>query len=125
MGGEDGGLPKSGTPTSKLTQHALWFPFFTLASVSMVLLNKFCAHQFQQPYSLLGFQNSVTILLNIIGIWGGVFKIKTLTSGQFKLFLLPSFLFVGMLITRCVDSLSFSFQGFLSLFCFSSTSLFP
>lgn len=110
MGGlENGHWPDK--PSSKLTQHAMWFPFFTCASVSMVLLNKFCAHQFQQPYSLLGFQNSVTIILNAVGIWGGIFTVKPFTVDQFKLFLLPTFLFVFMLVTRWALPLFFIEQA--------------
>jgi hypothetical protein len=84
---------------TKYAQHAFWFPFFAASSVSMVLLNKYCAMSFQQPYSLLGFQNSMTIVLNLIGIGVGVFNRKPFTAAQFKMFVLPTFLFVGMLVT--------------------------
>ena len=100
MGLEDGNAPDSAGSLRKYTQHVLWFPFFSLASVSMVLLNKFCAHQFRQPYSLLGFQNSVTIILNVIGVSAGIFSVKPFSAGQFRLFLMPTFLFVAMLVTR-------------------------
>lgn len=88
-----------GIPPAALGQHALWFPCFAMASVSMVLLNKYCAMSFKQPYSLLGFQNSMTIVLNFIGVALGAFSVKPFAAAQFKMFVLPTFLFVGMLVT--------------------------
>ena len=45
-------------------QGAVWFPLFTASSVAMVVLNKYCAAAFPLPYSLLLFQNAVTVALN-------------------------------------------------------------
>mmetsp|Transcript_34434 Transcript_34434/g.77649 ORF Transcript_34434/g.77649 Transcript_34434/m.77649 type:complete len:463 (-) Transcript_34434:9-1397(-) len=80
-------------------QYAFWFPLFTLSSVSMVILNKYCAASFPQPYSLLAFQNTMTIVLNFIGLQLGVFTMRSFTAQQFKMFAIPSVLFVGMLVT--------------------------
>ncbi len=41
----------------------------------------------------------MTIVLNLIGIGVGVFNRKPFTAAQFKMFVLPTFLFVGMLVT--------------------------
>jgi hypothetical protein len=87
------------TKATKYAQHAFWFPFFAASSVSMVLLNKYCAMSFQQPYSLLGFQNTMTIILNFLGVGFGIFSLKPFTVPQFRMFILPTFLFVGMLVT--------------------------
>jgi len=35
-------------------QAGLWFPLFSFSSISMVLLNKFCATSFREHFSLLG-----------------------------------------------------------------------
>lgn len=55
-----------------------------------------------QPYSILGFQNSMTILLNLIGARIGIFKINSFTRAQFQMFFFPTFLFVGMLATSLI-----------------------
>eukprot|EP00286_Rhodomonas_abbreviata_P026276 CAMPEP_0181300976 /NCGR_PEP_ID=MMETSP1101-20121128/7179_1 /TAXON_ID=46948 /ORGANISM="Rhodomonas abbreviata, Strain Caron Lab Isolate" /LENGTH=356 /DNA_ID=CAMNT_0023406253 /DNA_START=153 /DNA_END=1220 /DNA_ORIENTATION=- len=85
-----------GSKKVEALQGAFWFPFFAFSSVSMVLLNKYCASSFGQPYSLLGFQNTMTILLNLLGVQLGIFSVK---PSQFKMFFLPTFLFVGMLLS--------------------------
>lgn len=97
-GGVEKGGGSDGGKTAAL-QGAFWFPFFAFSSVSMVLLNKYCAASFSQPYSLLGFQNSMTIILNLLGVQLGIFNIKRFEAAQFRMFFLPTFLFVGMLIS--------------------------
>lgn len=80
-----------------ITKTTFWFSFFTIASVSMVILNKYSIMQLSEPYSILLFQNSMTILLNAILVYVGVFKVNEFTLEQFKIFALPSTLFVAML----------------------------
>ena len=87
------------SPAGEYVQYAFWFPLFTVSSVAMVILNKYCAASFPQPYSLLAFQNTMTIVLNLIGLQLGVFNMRSFTAQQFKMFAIPSVLFVGMLVT--------------------------
>jgi len=84
-------------PQVSMMTKIFWFGFFASASVSMVVLNKFSIMQLNQPYSILLFQNSMTILLNLVGIQVGVFKVNKFEFKQFKTFFLPSSLFVAML----------------------------
>ncbi|KAJ1487655.1 hypothetical protein T484DRAFT_1940922 [Baffinella frigidus] len=97
-GHQSGGGIDAPAERSKVWQ-AGWFPLFSVSSIAMVLLNKYCAASFRQPFSLLGFQNTMTILLNLMMVKLGIFEMKSFTREQFRMFLIPSVLFVGALLT--------------------------
>jgi len=93
------GAPPGSQKESLLSgKEVVWFPLFTVSSLSMVLLNKYCAHRVgRSPYTLLLCQNAATVLLNLFGVHAGVLSVRPFSTSQCKRFLVPTLLFVGML----------------------------
>ena len=98
-GKPDRAISVHGVATRSQKIRNFWFVLLSIGSIGMVILNKFCSTQYEEHFALLGLQNTMTIILNLIGYKLGVFQLNRFTREQWLSFLFPTLLFVCMLIT--------------------------
>jgi hypothetical protein len=70
-----------------------WFALLSFGSIGMVIFNKFCSTEYKDHFALLGLQNMMTVILNVMGYKFGVFQLKQFSQKQWISFLVPTCLY--------------------------------
>jgi len=88
-----------GAVVAEAAQSMFWFGLFMTASVGMVIFNKLVMQSYDYSTFLLIIQNTITIVLNLVGTKAGIFTMNEWKLEHFKIWALPTVTFSIMLVT--------------------------